>query len=149
MSFLTKKYLSRRTFLNGIGVTLALPLLESMTPASALGQVAQSRRTRLGALYFPHGAMLPNWTQAKSGALELSEILQPLAPFQKQLNVISGLEHKQAYGSGATANHNRSAASFLSGAHAKTGAQPSLGVTMDQIAARTIGQGTPLPSLEL
>ena len=149
MSFLTKKHLSRRTFLNGIGVTLALPLLESMVPATALGQVAQARRTRLGAIYFPHGAIMPKWTPAKAGALELSEILQPLAPFQKQLNVISGLEHKQAYGSGATANHNRSAASFLSGMHAKTGAEPSLGVTMDQIAARTIGQGTPLPSLEL
>jgi hypothetical protein len=149
MSFLTKKHLSRRTFLNGMGVTLALPLLESMVPAMALGQVAQARRTRLGAIYFPHGALMPKWTPAKAGALELSEILQPLAPFQKQLNVVSGLEHKQAYGSGATANHNRSAASFLSGAHAKTGAEPSLGITMDQIAARTIGQGTPLPSLEL
>src|SRR5688572_2720802 len=149
MSFLTKKHLSRRTFLNGMGVTLALPLLESMVPAMALGQVAQARRTRLGAIYFPHGAIMPKWTPGKAGALELSEILQPLAPFQKQLNVVSGLEHKQAYGSGATANHNRSAASFLSGAHARTGAEPSLGITMDQIAARTIGQGTPLPSLEL
>jgi hypothetical protein len=149
MSFLTKKHLSRRTFLNGIGVTLALPLLESMVPAMALGQVAQARRTRLAAIYFPHGAIMPKWTPEKAGALALSEILQPLAPFQQQLTVVSGLEHKQAYGSGATANHNRSAASFLSGAHAKTGAEPSLGVTMDQIAARTIGQGTPLPSLEL
>jgi hypothetical protein len=149
MSFLTKKHLSRRTFLNGVGVTLALPLLESMVPAMALGQVAQARRTRLGAIYFPHGAIMPKWTPSKAGALELSEILQPLAPFQKQLTVVSGLEHKEAYGSGATANHNRSAASFLSGAHAKTGAAPSLSVTMDQIVARKLGQGTPLPSLEL
>jgi len=150
MSFLTKKHLSRRTFLNGVGVTLALPLLESMVPAMALGQVAQARRTRLGCIYFPHGAIMPKWTPATAGAgFELTEILQPLAPFKGQFNVVSGLEHKQAYGSGATANHNRSAASFLSGAHAKTGAEPHLGITMDQVVARAIGQGTPLPSLEL
>ena len=150
MSFLTKKHLSRRTFLNGVGVTLALPLLESMVPAMALGQVAQARRTRLGCIYFPHGAIMPKWTPATAGAgFELTEILQPLAPFKAQFNVVSGLEHKQAYGSGATANHNRSAASFLSGAHAKTGAEPHLGITMDQVVARAIGQGTPLPSLEL
>jgi len=150
MSFLTKKHLSRRTFLNGVGVTLALPLLESMVPAMALGQVAQARRTRLGCIYFPHGAIMPKWTPATAGAgFELTEILQPLAPFMGQFNVVSGLEHKQAYGSGATANHNRSAASFLSGAHAKTGAEPHLGITMDQVVARAIGQGTPLPSLEL
>jgi hypothetical protein len=54
-----------------------------------------------------------------------------------------------AYGSGATANHNRSAAAFLSGAFAEVGARPSLGVTVDQIAAQKIGQDTPLPSIEL
>ena len=67
MSFLTKKHLSRRTFLNGVGVTLALPLLESMVPAMALGQVAQARRTRLGCIYFPHGAIMPKWTPATAG----------------------------------------------------------------------------------
>jgi hypothetical protein len=150
MNVLTKKHLSRRTFLNGVGVTLALPLLESMLPAMAFGQAAQARRTRLGCIYFPHGAIMPRWTPDKEGAgFVMSEILQPLVPFQPQLNVISGLEHKLAYGSGATANHNRAAASFLSGAFAKVGAEPHLGVTVDQIVARNIGQDTPLPSLEL
>src|SRR6266498_3082549 len=125
MAFVTKKHLSRRTFLNGVGVTLALPLLESMLPAAtALGQtVAAKQRTRLGCTYFPHGAIMDKWTPATDGAgFELSEILQPLKPYQNQLNVISDLEHALAYGSGATANHNRSAAAFLSGAFAKPGA---------------------------
>ena len=125
MAFVTKKHLSRRTFLNGAGVTLALPFLESMIPAvAALGQTAAARtRTRLGCVYFPHGAIMNKWTPATEGAgFELSEILQPLKPFYGQINVISGLESAQAYGSGATANHNRSAASFLSAAHAETGA---------------------------
>jgi hypothetical protein len=150
MSFLTKKHLSRRTFLNGVGVTLALPLLESMVPALAFGQGLPARRTRLGCIYFPHGAIMPKWTPSADGAgFALSDILQPLAPFQDQINVITGLEHKLAYGSGATANHNRAAASFLSGAFAKVGAEPHLGVTVDQVVAKKIGQDTPLPSLEL
>jgi Protein of unknown function (DUF1552) len=150
--FLTKMHLPRRTFLRGAGVTLALPFLESMIPAvAALGQTAAAgERTRLGCVYFPHGAIMNKWTPATEGAgFELSEILQPLKAFQSQINVISGLESAQAYGSGATANHNRSAASFLSAAHAETGAQPHLGVTIDQVVARKLGQDTPLPSIEL
>src|SRR5712671_5329656 len=150
--FITKKHLSRRAVLRGAGVAVALPLLESMVPAlTALGQAAAARsRTRLGCVYFPHGAIMNKWTPATEGSdFELSEILQPLKAFQSQINVISGLESAQAYGSGATANHNRSAASFLSAAHAETGAQPHLGVTIDQIVARKLGQDTPLPSIEL
>jgi Protein of unknown function (DUF1552) len=152
MAFVTKKHLSRRTFLNGAGVTLALPLLESMIPAvAAFGQTAAAlTRTRLGCIYVPHGAIMDKWIPKTEGAgFELSEILQPLKPFHGQINVISGLEHAQAYGSGATANHNRAAASYLSGAHAETGAQPHLGVTIDQLVASKIGQDTPLPSIEV
>jgi hypothetical protein len=151
MAYLTKKHLSRRTFLRGAGVTLALPLLESMVPAATLlGQTAAKPRTRFGAIYFPHGAIMPQWTPAAEGAgFELTPILQPLKPFYNQINVIIDLRHANAYGSGATANHNRSAAAYLSGAFAEVGAQPSLGITVDQIAAQKIGQDTPLPSLEL
>jgi hypothetical protein len=151
MAFITKMHLSRRTFLRGAGVTLALPLLESMVPAATLlGQTAATPRTRLGAIYFPHGAIMPLWTPAAEGAgFELTPILQPLKPFYNQINIVSDLRHANAYGSGATANHNRSAAAYLSGAFAETGAQPSLGTTVDQIAAQKIGQDTPLPSLEL
>jgi len=151
MAFITKMSLSRRTFLHGIGVTMALPLLESMIPAATvLGQTAATPRTRFGAIYFPHGAIMPKWTPATDGAgFELTEILQPLKPFYDQTIIVSNLRHALAYGSGATANHNRAAAAFLSGAFAEVGAQPSLGITVDQIAAQKIGQDTPLPSLEL
>jgi hypothetical protein len=151
MAFISKMHLSRRTFLRGAGVTLALPLLESMIPAATLlGQTAAKPRTRLGAIYFPHGAIMDKWTPAAEGAgFELTPILQPLKPFYNQINIISDLRHANAYGSGATANHNRSAAAYLSGAFAEVGAQPTLGITVDQIAAQKIGQDTPLPSLEL
>jgi hypothetical protein len=152
MAFLTKKHLSRRTFLQGVGVSLALPLLDSMIPAAtAWGQTAAAgARTRLGCIYFPHGAIMNKWTPAAEGAnYALSDILQPLKPFYDQVTVVSNLRHQLAYGSGATANHNRSAAAFLSGAFAKPGAKAYLGITVDQVAARKIGQDTPLPSLEL
>jgi uncharacterized protein DUF1552 len=151
MAFITKRHLPRRTFLRGVGVTLALPFLESMLPAAtALGQSARATGTRLGCIYFPHGAIMNKWTPATEGSgFELTEILQPLTPFRDRITVVSDLELAPAYGSGATANHNRSAAAFLSGAHAEVGAQPRLGVTIDQLAARKMGQGTPLPSLEL
>src|SRR5438093_535595 len=150
--FITKKHLSRRTFLNGVGVTVALPFLESMVPAATpLAQTPANPRTRLGCIYFPHGATMDKWTPAAEGAgFELSEILQPLARFRDRVNVISNLSHPQAYGSGsATANHNRSAAAFLSGAHGKEGPEAYLGITMDQAAAQKIGQDTPLPSIEM
>jgi hypothetical protein len=150
--FISKMHLSRRTFLRGVGVSIALPFLESMVPAgSALAQTAAKGRTRFGAIYFPHGATMDKWTPAADGSnFDLSEILQPLAPFGKQVNIISDLSHPQAYGGGsATSNHNRSAATFLSGAHAEAGPKAHLGVTMDQVAAQHIGQDTPLPSLEL
>src|SRR5215216_600018 len=152
MSFVTKKHLSRRTFLHGMGVTVALPLLESMIPAaSTLAQTSGAApRTRLACIYFPHGAIMNRWKPAMTGAgFELTEILQPLKPFYDKIAVISDTSHALAYGSGATANHNRAAAAFLSGAFAEVGAQPHLGVTIDQVVAKKLGQETPLPSLEL
>src|ERR1700730_1706423 len=150
--FITKKHLSRRTFLNGMGVSMALPFLESMLPgATPLAQTAARGRTRLGCIYVPHGATMDKWTPATEGsAFELTEILQPLEPFRDRVNVISDLSHPQAYGGGsATSNHNRSAATFLSGAHAEAGPLARLGITVDQFAAQRLGQETPLPSLEL
>jgi len=119
--FITKKHLSRRTFLRGVGVTVALPFLESMVPArTALAQTAARGKTRLGAIYVPHGATMDKWTPAADGSnFELSEILEPLKPLMSRVNIISDLSHPQAYGGGsATSNHNRSAATYLSGAHA-------------------------------
>src|SRR5262249_28249471 len=103
MSFITKKHLSRRTFLTGAGVTIALPFLESMVPAATpLRQTAAKARTRFGAIYYPHGATMDKWTPAGDGAnFEFSEILQPLKPYRDRINVISDLSHPQAYGGGA------------------------------------------------
>jgi len=152
MAFITKKHLSRRTFLTGAGVTIALPFLESMVPAATpLMQTAAKGRTRFGAIYIPHGATMDKWTPAADGtSFEFSEILEPLKPFRDRINIISDMSHPQAYGGGsATSNHTRSAAAYLSGAQAKSGPQAYLGVTVDQVAAQKIGQDTAMPSLEL
>src|SRR6266404_3692607 len=150
--FITKKCLSRRTVLRGMGAAFALPFLESMVPAATpLAQTAARPRTRFGAIYYPHGATMDKWTPAGEGAaFEFSEILQPLKPFRDRITVISDLSHPQAYGGGsATSNHTRSAAAYLSGAQARLGTQAYLGITVDQFAAKKIGQDTAMPSLEL
>jgi len=151
-TYISKKHLSRRSLLRGAGTALALPLLDSMLPAAtAYAQSGAVPRTRFGAIYFPHGATMSRWTPVDTGKnFTFSEILKPLEPFREQINVITNLSHPLAYGpGGATGNHNRSSASYLSGAKAEAGAQPRLGITVDQVAARALGQDTPLPSLEI
>jgi len=154
MGFITKKHLSRRTFLQGAGVMIALPFLESMVPAATPLQktaAASGARTRFGAIYYPHGATMDKWTPKGDGAnFEFSEILEPFKPYRNSLNIISDLSHPQAYGGGsATSNHTRSAAAYLSGANAKSGTSAYLGITVDQLAAQKIGQDNAMPSLEL
>ncbi|MDR2212610.1 MAG: DUF1552 domain-containing protein, partial [Pseudomonadales bacterium] len=151
-NFLSKKHLSRRALLRGAGTTLALPFLSAMLPAAtSLAQSGAAPKTRFGAIYVPHGATMSRWTPKDSGKnFTMSEILTPLEPLREKLNVISNLGHPLAYGpGGATGNHNRSSAAWLSGAKAESGAQPRLGVTVDQVIAQQLGQDTPLPSLEL
>ena len=147
-NFITRLHLSRRTLLRGAGAALALPFLSSMVPALS---ATPKPRTRFGAIYFPHGATMSRWTPPDEGRdFTFSEILQPLAPYRPYINVISNLGHPLAYGpGGATGNHNRSSAAFLSGAKALSGAQPRLGITVDQVVAQHLGRDTPLPSLEL
>src|SRR4051812_9532712 len=151
--FLTKKYLPRRTFLKGVGVTLSLPFLDSMVPAQTpLARSAASPRSRLACIYVPHGAVMDLWTPAAEGTqFDLPEILRPLEKLKDQINIISNLAHPQAGGEGndAGADHARSAAVFLSGVRPERGTQVRVGVTADQIAAKHIGQDTPLPSIEL
>jgi hypothetical protein len=154
MGFITKKHLSRRTFLQGAGVTIALPFLESMVPAATPLQktaAASGARTRFGAIYYPHGATMDKWTPKGDGSnFEFSEILEPFKPYRDSINIISDLSHPQAYGGGsATSNHTRSAAAYLSGANAKSGTSAYLGITIDQLAAQKIGQDNAMPSLEL
>jgi hypothetical protein len=155
VSFITRKHLPRRTFLRGAGVTLSLPLLESMVPAlTALAQTAATPRLRLGFCFMPHGAVMANWTPATEGALQLSPTLAPLEAYKDQVVVISNLAHAMAGPQGPGDNggdHTRCPAVFLNGVHPKRtdGADIHAGTTIDQVAAATIGQDTLLPSLEL
>src|SRR5579864_7689156 len=155
MTFITKRHLPRRTFLRGLGVTMSLPLLDSMIPAQTpLAKTAASPQIRLGLCFIPHGGVMANWTPAEEGALKLSRTLMPLEPFRDQVLVVSNLAHKMAAPAGPGDNggdHTRSPSVFLSGVHPKRtdGADIRAGVTIDQIAAARIGQQTPLPSLEL
>ena len=144
---ITRKHLSRRTVLRGLGTTLALPLLDSMVPAfAAVRQTAATPVRRLGVVYFGHGAHMAQWTPATTGALELSPILQGLAPFQDRLLVLSGLGSKPG-----TGVHAQIQAAYLTGVSPKRtdGSDVEAGVSMDQIAATELGRETQLPSLEL
>lgn len=155
MRFITGKHLSRRTFMRGVGVTMALPFLESMVPAQTpLARTAANPQIRLGMCFIPHGGVMANWTPAEEGVLKLSRTLSPLEPYQNQVVVLSNLAHRMAGPQGAGDNggdHTRCPAVFLNGVHPKRtdGADIFAGVTIDQMAARKIGQDTLLPSLEL
>ncbi|MEP7309051.1 MAG: DUF1552 domain-containing protein [Acidobacteriota bacterium] len=152
MGYISKKHLPRRTFLRGMGVTLALPLLDSMVPAgTALAQTAAVPRSRFCGIYVPHGATMDKWTPAAEGSgFELPESLKPLEKVRDRVCVVSNLAHPAAggVGSDAGADHARSAAVFLSGAHPEKGSVHA-GMTLDQVLADRIGQDTPLPSIEL
>ena len=152
--FITKKALPRRTFLHGMGVTMALPLLDAMVPAaSALAKTAAKPVRRLGFVYIPNGAVMSHWQPAGDGAMvELSPTLSPLAPFQDQVIVPIGLSQKQAEALGdGNGEHSRAGTVWLSGVHPKEteGADVQNGTTADQIAAQQIGGDTALTSLEL
>ena len=109
----TKKALPRRTFLRGIGTTIALPLLDAMVPAmTAQAATAAKPVRRLGFVYVPMGASIARWTPAQTGQItDLSPTLQSLTPFLDQLTVISNLELKNAYSAG---NHATANSAFLS-----------------------------------
>src|SRR5215210_2781592 len=145
-----KKHIPRRTFIRGMGVTLALPLLDSMIPARTLfAQTAAKGTSRIGFVYIPHGAIIDKWTPATEGTgFEFTPILKPLEPFRDRLNVVSGLGHKAA---DTTAVHSLSPTTWLSGVRPKAtqGVDAFAGITADQIAAQAIGQDTVLPSMEL
>ena len=155
---ISKLALPRRTFIRGLGATVALPLLDAMVPAAtALAKTAARPATRLGFVYIPNGVIQEQFVPAATGAgFALSPTLGPLAPVQDRLLVLSGLAHRQAdsFGDG-NGDHPRATAAWLSGVHAwerrgrigPTAIQ--LGTTADQLAARELGTETPLPSLEL
>jgi len=151
--FITKKALSRRTFLRGAGTTLALPFLDAMVPA--LGAQSIKATPRLGFIYIANGVIQGQWTPKTTGRTwDITPTLKPLEALKDQLNIYSGLAHLQAdtFGDG-TGDHPRASAAWLTGVHAYDRTQPGvevrLATTADQIAARVIGRTTQLPSLEL
>src|SRR5687767_12551808 len=146
---IAKKALPRRTFLRGVGATLALPLLDAMVPAmTALAGTPAAPVRRLGFVYMPMGCDLGRWTPPGKDKLDkLSPILSPLAPVKEHVSILSNMEVRNAYpGTHATSN-----SSFLSCARAKhtESSDYYLGTTADQIAAKQLGRQTHLPSLEL
>ncbi|WP_414662341.1 DUF1552 domain-containing protein [Horticoccus sp. 23ND18S-11] len=147
---ITKKALPRRTFLRGMGASLALPLLDAMVPAAtAATRTAATPVRRLGYVFMPMGCDISRWTPGGSdGKLgDLSPILQSLGPVREHVTALTNMELRNAYpGSHATSN-----SAFLSAAKAKhtESSDYYLGTTADQIAAQQIGRETQLPSLEL
>lgn len=149
--FISKKHLSRRAVLRGAGVSIALPLLDAMIPAAtALAQTAAAPAPRLAFVYFPHGAVMHDWVPQQTGSIfEYSRILKPLQPLNDYVTVVSGLRNK---GGESTNPHGIIEETWLSCvAPDSRDRSPggTRGMTVDQIAARQIGQSTTLPSLEL
>jgi hypothetical protein len=151
--FITKKSLSRRTFLRGASVAVSLPFLDAMVPA--LSAQSGTSTPRLGFIYFANGVIQNQWKPTTTGhGFELPPTLKPLAPVKDQINVISGLAHLQAdtFGDG-TGDHPRASAAWLTGVHAYDRTQPGvevrLATTADQIAAQVIGRDSHVASLEL
>jgi hypothetical protein len=150
----TKRALSRRTVLKGMGTTLALPLLEAMVPAfTALAQTPAKPAQRFGAVYFPNGAPMSAssstnyWTPKMPGELEITPILKPLEAYRDQMTVVGNLSRA---GGKTVTDHAVSSAGWLSGVVARqTEAEDvHLGITIDQVLAAQVGQDTPFPSLE-
>lgn len=150
---ITRKHLSRRTFLRGAGGLVGLPFLDAMVPA--LGWTRDTKPkppTRLCFVYVPNGMVMSKWTPTARGKdFAFTPILKPLEPFREHTLVLSRLmdHNANALGDGG-GDHARAAASFLTGAHPReTGSDIHAGVSADQMAAQVIGRETRLASLEL
>ena len=147
---ITGKALPRRTFLRGMGATVALPFLDAMTPAFAS---ASTPVTRVAFVYTANGVIMRDWTPAEEGpGFAFSKTLTPVEPFRDDLLVLTGLAHRngEALGDGP-GDHARAGASWLTGVHPRKtrGADIRNGMSVDQMLAETIGRDAPLPSLEL
>ncbi len=150
---ITGRHLPRRTVLRGLGATVALPFLDAMAPAFAAPARSESAPMRLAFAYVPNGVIMEDWTPSSEGAeFELKPILAPLAEFRRHMLILSGLTHNngRALGDGP-GDHARAAASYLTGVHPKktAGADIRNGISVDQVAARSVGAQTRFASLEL
>jgi len=146
--FITKKHLSRRTVLKGAGASIALPLLDAMIPAStALSATAARPLPKLGFVYFPHGAVMGEWTPKATGKdFELPKILEPAAKHKDYLTIVSGMRNR---GGESNTPHAIIAGTWLGCVAPAVSHDPKAGTTIDQLAARVIGNDTAFPSLEL
>ena len=149
--FITKKHLSRRTVLKGVGAAVALPLLDAMNPAGvAWAQTAAGKSPhRLAFVGFPHGAVMRHFKPEQTGRdYTMTRILEPLAPYREHMTIVTGLRNKPAESPEPHAYIEQTWLSCVSPKEAGV-AGPDAGVTADQFAARHIGQETRIPSLEL
>ncbi|HXG90638.1 MAG TPA: DUF1552 domain-containing protein [Vicinamibacterales bacterium] len=163
--FITKKALSRRTVLRGMGAVVALPFLDAMVPAHALATETKAilPKTRFTGIEIVHGgagsteygSLNHLWTPRTAGRdFEFTKILQPLEPYRDYLTLITGTECSSANPRSAEevgADHFRSSAVFLTGAYPKQteGSDIRNGISIDQLYAAKFGQDTPLPSIQL
>ena len=145
---ITRKAIPRRTVLRGLGASIALPLLDGMVPAfAAIRRTAAAPIKRYGVVYVPNGMMMPHWTPATEGAgFEFPTIMQPLEPFHRHVQVLSGMHGVESEGP-----HARSSTRFLTGVPSKQddGSNLLAAVSADQLAGRVLGQETQLATLEL
>ena len=154
--FVTKRNLSRRTVLRGIGATVALPLLDSMIPAlTALTKTAAKPIQRFGVVYVPNGVVIDKWTPQTDGfGFDFTPILKPLEPFRENLLVVSGLtQNVNGLTAKSGAVHGRCATKYLTGAiprpFGQEGSDFRADISIDQLLANELGQETQLGSLEL
>jgi hypothetical protein len=145
--FVTRKHLTRRTVLRGLGATLGLPLLDAMIPArTALAQSAAKTTPHVGFIYFPHGAVMNRWTPTSQGEIgEFGDILKPLDKYKPMTTVFSNIDSQAPIGP----VHALSPGTWLSCTRPAISQEAHGGTTIDQIAAQHVGQDTPLPSLEV
>jgi hypothetical protein len=156
--------LSRRQFLRGVGACVALPVFDSLlrpvaraaSAPLAEGALAASPTgapLRMAFVYFPNGAHQNYWWPTGEGSnFTLGKTMQPLLPLQRSIQVISGLDHKNATaGNDGAGDHARANATFLTGARARKtdSTDIQVGISVDQIAAQRVGHLTRFPSLEL
>ena len=144
----TKKYLPRRTFLKGAGVSLALPLLDAMVPAlTAERQTAAAPVRRLGFVFYTLGVDEARWRPKGEGSdYQLSNALMPLAPHKDKFLILSGLSSDPDRSKAGF--HDRAVASFMTGVEPTKG-KVHVGVSVDQVAAQALGKETQFASLEL
>jgi Protein of unknown function (DUF1552) len=149
--FITKKSLSRRTLLRGMGAAVALPFLDAMVPAFATA-AATTPVKRFGVVYHPNGVIYDKWLPTGLGSnYELSLTLQGLQKFKDNLTVITGLfsDPAEANGDGG-GDHSRACGTYLTGVHVKkSDSLVENAISMDQIAAKAFGKETQLSSLQM